>query len=247
MSVKSSNWIIALWFPVQECSFMRITGLFFFGVSRRLWWLWQEWWVWNKPCYFLPGCKVYGGDQTYVLLAHTLLCFGIRGGGHSLIQAGMTAEELQQALGNFVTSSYQLPLALTLLFLKAQARSGLLGVMCCDIAVDGVIMLLWTCRRGLSWWGAGTHGGSRSFIGKKRGAARAGIWHYWYGRWWLWDGLKEVFLCNLIFYDCVFCKWIWLAWEQSLLRLKLFFFFFFSIGRYRNLRVILYCFLGNWV
>lgn len=50
-------------------------------------------WVWNNPCCFLPGFRVYSGDQTYVLLTPIRCSVSrIRGGGHILTQAGMAAE-----------------------------------------------------------------------------------------------------------------------------------------------------------
>lgn len=51
-------------------------------------------WVWNKPCYFLPGCKVNSEDQTNVLLTPMRYSVsGMRGGGHILTQAGVAAED----------------------------------------------------------------------------------------------------------------------------------------------------------
>lgn len=50
-------------------------------------------WVWNKPRCFLPGGKVYSGDQIFVLL--TPICSSVSGtgvGGHILTQAGTAAK-----------------------------------------------------------------------------------------------------------------------------------------------------------
>lgn len=50
---------------VQEFSFMRITGLLFFGVSRCLWWLEQEW-EFRSGMSIAVSCqatKVYGERQ----------------------------------------------------------------------------------------------------------------------------------------------------------------------------------------
>lgn len=181
-------------------------------------------WVWNKPCCFLPGCEVYSGDQTYVLL--TPICYsvsGMRGGGHIPTQAGMAAEGSVSRHEGILTSSCNFHLLL-LLFLKAKGikgyRSGLLGVMWCAVMVDSVVMLPHTMYgEGIELVGGdvrnreacvqllqeqGQVKGHRGLIGKRKGCSKSWNWHYWCGRGrtWLWGGSKRCFFA-IWFYDSV--------------------------------------------
>lgn len=77
--------LVLLW--CQQAFMMAVAGMRVDGISLAI------------SC---QAAKVYGGDQTYVLLTPIRYSVsGIRGGGHILIQAGMTAEGSAKALGNF--------------------------------------------------------------------------------------------------------------------------------------------------
>lgn len=116
--------------------------------------------------------------------------------------------------------------------------------MCCDIAMDSVIMLPCTCREGTELVGSRNTWRKQELYWEEERSSQS--WDLaplmWKVEKWLWDGLKEVFLCNLILWLCVLqVDMVSLGTKSSRLKVV-----FFSIGRYRNLRVILYCFLGSW-
>lgn len=133
-------------------------------------------WVWNKPCYFSPGCKVYSGDQTHVLLP-PMRCSvsGMRGGGHLLTQAGVAAEGLTLRHEGIFTSMCSCSFISKSTGPGWSPGSWITGQQGGQCWHDTSYYL---AGRGLSWWGAGTSKGSKGLIWKKRGAAGTETWHY---------------------------------------------------------------------